>query len=91
MGAFKRLVPLSLLVRMDAAAQLTGNWWQLTPSVFVRAQAVGQTPRPLPGAFFRCPACGQGLPEAAQSLTCPGCGAHYPFEDGIYDFREKTT
>jgi len=91
MGFFKRLVPLRLLVRMDAAAQLTGNWWQLSPSVFVRAQAVGQTPRPQPGAFFRCPACGEGLPEAGQNLTCPGCGAHYPFEDGIYDFREQAT
>jgi ubiquinone/menaquinone biosynthesis C-methylase UbiE len=88
MGFFKRLAPLSLLVHMDSAAQLTGNWWQLSPSVFVRSQAVGQTPPPEPGAFFRCPACGRGLPELAAELTCPGCGRHWPFEGGIYDFRE---
>ena len=95
MGFFKRWFPLGLLVRMDAAAQWTGNWWQFSPSVFVRAQARGQTPAAAPGAFFKCPACGECLPElaepAARELVCPGCGAHWPCEDGIYDFREKTT
>jgi len=88
MGLFKRLLPLGLLVRMDAAASLTGDWWQLSPSVFVRSQAVGSTPTPAPGAFFRCPACGQDLPEQAADLTCPGCGRRWSFEGGIYDFRE---
>jgi len=41
MGLFKRLIPLKLLLAMESALQLTGNWWQLTPSVFVRARAVG--------------------------------------------------
>jgi ubiquinone/menaquinone biosynthesis C-methylase UbiE len=35
----KRAVPLRLLVQMDALAQWTGNLWQATPSVFVRARA----------------------------------------------------
>ena len=37
----KRMLPLKLLVRLDAAAQWTGNLWQFTPSVFVRSQASG--------------------------------------------------
>ena len=88
MGIFKRLLPLGLLVRMDAAASLTGDWWQLSPSLFVRSRSAGKTPTPLPAAFFRCPACGQDLPEQASALTCPGCGRTWSFEGGIYDFRE---
>ena len=44
-GLFKRLVPLGLLVQMDSLAQLTGNLWQFSPSVFVRARALGQAAR----------------------------------------------
>ncbi len=87
MGFFKRWVPLSLLVRMDAAAQLTGNWWQLSPSVFVHSQASGQSVLPTPGNFFRCPACNTCLPELEQDLVCPSCGQCWPYENGIYDFR----
>jgi ubiquinone/menaquinone biosynthesis C-methylase UbiE len=89
MGFFKRWFPLSLLVKMDSLAQLTGNWWQLSPSVFVQAQAGDQGLRPIPGAFFRCPVCSHGLPELAGDLVCPGCGTLWPYENGIYDFREK--
>ena len=85
---FKRFFPLRLLVWLDAAAQLTGDAWQLSPSVFVRARAVGQTPLAPPEAIFRCPACGQApLADTPPELTCPGCGRRYPVENGIYDFR----
>ena len=68
MGLFKRLIPLKMLLAMESTLQLTGNWWQLTPSVFVRACAVGTdsepgpTPKhpnfcyfPLPGMWVRSP------------------------------------
>ena len=35
MNFFKRFFPLRLLVAMDSLAQLTGDAWQLSPSVFV--------------------------------------------------------
>jgi ubiquinone/menaquinone biosynthesis C-methylase UbiE len=97
MAIFKRLVPLGLLVSLDSLAQLTGNWWQLSPSVFVRCRADSEMPTPqlpverkgAPPAFFRCPACGTGLPEQEQYLTCPGCGKVWPYQDGIYDFRGR--
>ncbi len=87
-GWMKRLLPLKLLVGMDSLAQLTGSWWQLSPSVFVRCKTLGQTEPASEGSFFRCPACGFGpLADAAPAVTCPACGRAYPVQDGIYDFR----
>jgi SAM-dependent methyltransferase len=88
-GWFKRHVPLKLLVWMDSLASLTGDAWQLSPSVFVRSRAVGNgKPATAEGeAFFRCPACGTGLDDSPPLITCAGCGRSYPAEDGIYDFR----
>jgi len=37
----KRLVPARALAAMDGAVQWTGQWWTLTPSVFVRARRKG--------------------------------------------------
>jgi ubiquinone/menaquinone biosynthesis C-methylase UbiE len=86
----KRVIPTKLLVALDSIAQLTGNWWQLTPSVFTRSQAVGQTPVAAPGNFFCCPTCGQALKdEDASELTCKSCDKVWPKIDGIYDFRGK--
>jgi hypothetical protein len=56
-GTLKRFIPLDLLVKLDSLAQLSGDWWQLSPSVFVLAEAVGNTPVAAPGELFRCPAC----------------------------------
>jgi SAM-dependent methyltransferase len=89
MDVFKRTVPLALLVKMDAAAQLTGNWWQLSPSVFLRSRASGEGAAASPGEFFCCPECGTPLADENQGeMPCPKCGQHWAFRDGIYDFRE---
>jgi len=89
LGLLKRWLPLRLLVAADALAQWTGDWWQLSPSVFVRARVPG-TPPSQPGhGFFQCPACGGHPLEArAEALACPDCGRRWPIHDGIYDFRE---
>ncbi len=84
----KRLVPTALLVKLDSLAQLTGNWWQYTPSVFVGAQASG-APAPLNPALFKCPACGcLEVDETESGVNCPACRRRYPVRDGIYDFKE---
>jgi len=89
LGALKRYLPLRLLVGMDSLAQWTGDWWQLTPSVFARCRAEGETPIAQPGAFFCCPQCGHApLVEAPAALTCPACTRAWGIKDGIYDFRE---
>ncbi|MFZ6027260.1 MAG: class I SAM-dependent methyltransferase [Chloroflexota bacterium] len=89
MDWLKRLLPTRLLVNLDSLAQWTGNAWQLSPSVFVRSHAVGDTPTTPLEAFFRCPACEYWpLLEADGLLPCTNCGAQWQFKDGIYDFRE---
>ncbi|MBA4421442.1 MAG: hypothetical protein C0391_09875 [Anaerolinea sp.] len=85
---FKRTLPLKLLVAMDAAFSLTGNLWQLTPSVFVRSNVHGEAPSQAPAGFFECPACGSAeLQEKPGGLTCHGCGRQWSNTGGIYDFR----
>lgn len=87
MGFFKKVVPLKLLVAMDSLAQLSGDAWQLSPSVFVRNRATGKTGNAAAGSFFKCPACGNALDDTAPLLICGHCGHEYPVVDGIYDFR----
>ena len=86
-GWMKRFIPLGLLVGMDSLAQLSGGWWQLSPSVFVRNRAVGETALAPEGAFFRCPVCASPLADTPPAITCPACGKTYPVEGGLYDFR----
>lgn len=89
LNIIKRLVPLKLLVAMDSLAQWSGNWWQLTPSVFVRAEAVGDGEHAPEGAFWRCPACGSfELKTVDIGLRCAGCQRVWQLKDGIYDFKE---
>lgn len=89
-GPVKRLFPLDMLVKLDGIAQLSGDWWQLTPSVFASSSAVGDTPIAPPGALFRCLVCGHSdFEKTAAALTCRSCSHHWGIEDGIYDFRIK--
>ena len=91
--ALKRIVPTGILVALDSLFQWTGAWWQVTPSVFVRAKADGSgRTSPVPASvilFFRCPDCDHApLTEAEGCLECPSCKKRWEVRDGIYDFRE---
>ena len=90
-GPIKKLVPTGLLVSLDSMAQRTGDWWQLSPSVFVRSRFVGPTPSAPPGAFFACPTCRTPLgdPEG-DLLICSNadCGDRWQVTDNLYDFKE---
>jgi len=89
LGLLKRTLPTGLLVALDALLQPTGQLAQLSPSLFVRARAVGATPPAEAGQFFRCPACsGLQLNDSGGRLDCVQCGRHWPVRDGIYDFKE---
>ncbi|MGW8224990.1 MAG: class I SAM-dependent methyltransferase [Anaerolineales bacterium] len=88
LGSLKRLIPLDILVKMDGLAQLTGNWWQFTPSVFVASSATGKTPITPPDEMFRCLICDQSDFDASPAaLVCRACGHEWLFKNGIYDFR----
>lgn len=88
-GWLKRNVPLRLLVALDALFQYSGAFWQLTPSVFVRAQANNKVPAAEAGSFFKCPSCGAALPEVRKNyLDCGECDSRWGFENGIYNFKE---
>ncbi len=92
-GFLKRMLPAGFLAALDGLAQLTGNWWQVTPSVFVKASLKRDSiPRYTPDDiihWFQCPECGSHpLDDRGDHLHCPGCKRKWPFRDGIYDFRE---
>ena len=61
LGLLKRLLPVNLLVWLDSVFSLTGNLWQLTPSVFLKTCAEGKGVIASEEAFFACPACGTPL------------------------------
>ena len=88
MGWLKRTFPAGWLARLDGAAQLTGDWWQLAPSVFTRALADDRGQPAQAGTLFCCPECRGVLTEQAGCLTCAGCGRSWAVRDGIYDFRQ---
>jgi ubiquinone/menaquinone biosynthesis C-methylase UbiE len=98
-GFLKRVIPTGILVFLDSLFQWTGAFWQLTPSVFVRARngvshgPHGEQTSPALGnmtLFFKCPACGSyPLMDEKTHLECLSCGKQWEVRDGIYDFRES--
>lgn len=85
----KRIVPAHWLAAADAALQPSGDRWQLTPSVMLRADAHPSGPVAPAQGFFRCPRCASTeLTERSSELTCPNCGRVCIITDGIYDFKE---
>jgi ubiquinone/menaquinone biosynthesis C-methylase UbiE len=96
-GWMKRVVPTGVLVFFDSLLQWTGAFWQLTPSVFVKA--LRGKPQSIHGAetyprvtslsaFFKCPDCGfVPLEDRKTHLECYGCRKKWEVKDGIYDFR----
>ena len=92
-GFLKRFVPTGILVFLDSLFQWTGAWWQLSPSVFVKAMVTGRDRRlSIPAnivEFFKCPECGHSpLIDKKQYLECSSCKKKWEARGGIYDFRE---
>lgn len=90
LGLLKRLVPFRWLAALDGLFQPTGEWFQFTPSVFVRARRAGQISNlSYTDVVFRCPECATSpLVQKEAGVECPSCGRVYQVRDGIYDFRE---
>lgn len=90
LGLLKRTLPTKLLVALDSMAQLTGNWWQATPSVFVRSGTPAANQPAAYGQFFACPECKEPLQEEGDKLPC-SCGCVWEIQDGVYNFKEPIT
>ena len=89
LGTLKRLVPTNALVALDAALQPSGSVVQLSPSVFVKAEATGPGKKAEAGQFFKCPECASvALTDEGEALLCGGCGRRWAMREGIYDFKE---
>lgn len=94
LGLLKRIVPARLLAALDGLFQPTGEFWQFTPSVFVKARikdTVHDDEISLSVIdLFKCPDCeGEKLEEMSDHLHCPICESNWAVLDGIYDFRER--
>jgi ubiquinone/menaquinone biosynthesis C-methylase UbiE len=91
-GILKRIIPLPILIKMDSIAQLTGNLWQYSPSIFVRSKSKKElTDNPYNGIFC-CPVCGGSqFEETEDRIICASCSVNWSIRDGIYDFREQLT
>ncbi len=86
----KKIIPTGVLVFLDSIFQPTGQWWQLSPSVFTRSRTDKPNPAVKLKGFFQCPGCGSALPDReldTDQLRCQSCGSSYPIIDGIHDFR----
>lgn len=93
LALLKQLLPTALLVKLDSWAQPSGNWWQLSPSIFLQAKAV-KPHLPIAAGLFRCPHChSEQLSPTNDSilddhlLICQSCRHGWSFRNGIYDFK----
>ena len=90
LGWMKKHLPLKLLVGLDALLQPSGEFIQLSPSIFLRAR-VKKTTTPIPDELVLCcPSCGfSPLEEQPQVINCPKCKRRYAVKKGIADFRMR--
>lgn len=87
LNLLKRWVPLSILVALDSLIQWSGAMVQLTPSVFVEAQAK-KGPTYQDKTFWRCPVCtSEKFEVLEEGLHCLRCGRTWSLREGIYDFK----
>jgi SAM-dependent methyltransferase len=86
----KRIVPANILAGIDGLLQHPTSSFQLSPSIFVRAQSTKPGAPALTAALWRCPACkSTEIGESAVALSCRACARVYPIIDGIIDFKSQ--
>jgi SAM-dependent methyltransferase len=82
----KRRVAAGRLAALDA--RLGGALGGLAPAPSQFVRATRPTGRARAAALWRCPGCGhEPLEPAGDALPCPGCGATWRREDGLWILR----
>ncbi|MGB1288013.1 MAG: class I SAM-dependent methyltransferase, partial [Aggregatilineales bacterium] len=87
LGLLKKTVPAGLLAGMDSLMQQTG--WLVSPSVFTKNQATGNTGSQIHLSrddIFACPLTGSDLTREDDMLINAD-GQRWEIHDGIYDFK----
>lgn len=87
-GFLKRFVPAGALAAVDGWLQQPTARLKLTPSIFLRARALGLEAAPAAASIFCCPACRSQLAQSFDALLCQGCGRRWSTAGGIYDFKQ---
>jgi SAM-dependent methyltransferase len=91
LGALKDNVPTSVLVWLDSLLQSSA--WFYSPSVFLQAVALGDTPDNTavafdnPDALFAAPGTGNPLRREGDTMVDTVMGTRWAVRDGIYDFK----
>lgn len=87
LGVLKNTLPTGILAGMDAVMQQTG--WLVSPSIFTKNQALGETPDNLhlsAPQIFLCPQSQTPLQREGDHLVSEN-GLRWAIRDGIYDFK----
>ncbi len=85
----KKMFPPTWLAQLDGVAQQTGRWWQLSPSIFLKARPEkADVEKHSSSLLFQCPVCGNApLVDKESGMWCKQCETMWEKRDGIYDFR----
>ncbi|MEW5719735.1 MAG: methyltransferase domain-containing protein [Chloroflexota bacterium] len=85
----KRIIPTQILASLDGLLQHPTSNFQISPSIFLRAESRKPGAPALNDALWRCPAChSTDIAETRHALTCRACSRAYPIVDGIVDFKD---
>jgi SAM-dependent methyltransferase len=87
-GMLKRLFSPALLASLDGLIQRPTAGLELAPSIFLRAESEKPGAAELNPALWRCLRCNSmDMQEQSEQIVCRNCGARYPCEEGIFDFK----
>ena len=90
-GLLKKWIPTPILAQLDSWAQLTGDWWQLSPSVFTHNLHPLSAEIAPSDQFFACPTCHTPIFEQDEQLPCPQCKTIWRKQDGVYIFKNENS
>ena len=86
----KHIIPARVLAALDGLIQSPTSGFQISPSIFLRAESRKPGAPALNESLWRCPAChSTNIVESRDALTCRACARVYPIVEGIVDFRDK--